>query len=53
MTSQTDFALTPFALTQQRFDIELDVDSFSIYVWGGYSSTVDFFAGFGFTYDLP
>ena len=53
VTSQTDFALTPFALTQQRFDIELDVDTLSIYVWAGYSSTVDFFAGFGFTYDLP
>jgi len=53
LTSQTDFALTPFALTQQRFDIELDVDGFSIYVWGGYSPTADFFAGIGFTYDLP
>jgi hypothetical protein len=53
VTSQTDFALTPFALTQQRFDVELDVDSLSIYVWGGYSPTADFFAGIGFTYDLP
>jgi len=53
MTSQTDFALTPFALTQQRFDVELDIDGLSIYVWGGYSATADFFAGIGFTYDLP
>ena len=53
LTSQTDFALTPFALTQQRFDIELDIDGLSIFVWGGYSTTLDFFAGIGFTYDLP
>jgi len=53
VTSQTDFALTPFALTQQRFDIELAVDGFSVYVWGGYSTALDFFAGLGFTYDLP
>ena len=53
VTSQTDFALTPFALVQQRFDIELDVDGFSVYAWGGYSPTADFFAGIGFTYDLP
>ena len=53
VTSQTDFALTPFALTQQRFDISLDVDTLSIYVWAGYSPTADIFAGIGFTYDLP
>ena len=53
MTSQTDLALTPFALTQQRFDIKLDIDGFSLYVWAGYSPTADFFAGIGFTYDLP
>ena len=53
VASQTDFALTPFALTQQRFDISLDVDSFSVYVWAGYSSALDLFAGIGFTYDLP
>ena len=53
VTSQTVFALTPFALTQQRFDISLDVDGLSVYVWGGYSTTLDFFAGIGFTYDLP
>lgn len=51
--SQTDFALTPFALVQQRFDVSLDVDGFSIYAWVGYSPTIDFFAGIGFTYDLP
>ncbi len=53
VTSQTDFVLTPFALTQQRFDISLDVDGLSIYVWAGYSPTLDLFAGIGFTYDLP
>jgi len=53
VASQTDFALTPFALTQQRFDVELDADGLSIYVWAGYSPTVDFFAGIGFSYDLP
>jgi len=53
VTSQTDFALTPFALVQQRFDIELDIDGFSVYVWAGYSPTADLFAGIGFTYDLP
>lgn len=53
VTSQTDFALTPFALAQQRFDISLDVDSLSIYVWAGYSPALDVFAGIGFTYDLP
>ena len=53
ITSQTDFALTPFALIQQRFDVSLDVDGLSIYVWAGYLPTADFFAGIGFTYDLP
>ncbi|MFC2078437.1 hypothetical protein ACFLSZ_00485 [Candidatus Bipolaricaulota bacterium] len=53
VASQTDFALTPFALAQQRFDISLDVDGFSVYVWAGYSPTADVFAGIGFTYDLP
>lgn len=51
--SQTNFALTPFALAQQRFDVSLDIDGFSIYAWVGYSPTVDFLAGIGFTYDLP
>ena len=53
VTSQTDFALTPFALAQQRFDISLDIDGFSVYVWAGYSPATDIFAGIGFTYDLP
>ena len=53
LTSQTDFALTPFALVQQRFDISLNVDGLSIYVWAGYSPAADIFAGIGFVYDLP
>jgi hypothetical protein len=53
VTSQTNFALTPFALTQQRFDVSLDIDGFSVYVWAGYSPTADLFAGIGFVYDLP
>jgi len=53
VTSQSNFALTPFALTQQRFDISLDVDGLSVYVWAGYSPTADFFAGIGFVYDVP
>jgi len=50
VTSQTDFALTPFALAQQRFDVEFDTDDLSVYAWAGYSPTVEFFAGIGFTF---
>jgi hypothetical protein len=53
LTSETDVALTPFALTQQRFEVSIDVNSFSVYVWGGYSPALDVLAGIGFTYDLP
>ncbi|MFC2095925.1 hypothetical protein ACFLSW_05770 [Candidatus Bipolaricaulota bacterium] len=53
VASQTDFALTPFALALQRFDISLDTGNFSVYVWAGYSPTADIFAGIGFTYGLP
>ncbi len=53
VTSATDFALTPFGLTEQRFEVEIGFDGFSIYAWGSFTGAGDLTAGIGATYDFP
>ncbi len=53
VSSETDFALTPFALTEQRFEIEIGFDGFTVYVWGSFTGAGDLSAGIGCTYDFP
>ncbi len=53
VTSETDFALTPFGLTEQRVEIEFGFDGFSIYAWGSFDGAGDLTAGIGATYDFP
>ena len=51
--SETDFALTPFGLTQQRFEVEIGLDGLSINVWASFTGAGDLSAGIGGTYDFP
>ena len=53
VTSETDFALTPFGLTEQRIEIEIGFDGLSIYAWGSFTGAGDLSAGIGATYDFP
>ena len=51
--SMTDFALTPFGLTEQRFEVEVGIDGVTIYAWAGFTGGGDLSAGIGGTYDFP
>jgi hypothetical protein len=53
VTSETDFTLTPFGLTEQRFEVEIGFDGFSVYVWASFNGAGDLSAGIGGTYDFP
>ncbi len=53
VTSETDFDLTPFGLTQQRFEVEIGFDGLSINVWASFTGAGDLSAGIGGTYDFP
>jgi len=53
VTSETDFALTPFGLTEQRVEIEFGFDGFSVYAWGSFDGAGDLTAGIGVTYSFP
>ena len=53
ITSETDFALTPFGLTEQRFEIEIGFDGFSVYAWGSFTGAGSLTAGVGATYSFP
>ena len=53
VTSETDFTLTPFGLTQQRFEIEIGFDGLSIYVWMSFTGAGDLVTVIGGTYDFP
>ena len=53
VTSETDLTLTPFGLTQQRFEIEIGFDGLSVYVWTSFTGAGDLFTVIGGTYDLP
>lgn len=53
VTSETDFTLTPFGLTQQRFEVEIGLDGFSVYAWVSFTGGGDLSAGIGGTYDFP
>ena len=51
--SETDYVLTPFGLTEQRLELEIGFDGFSIYGWAGFTGAGDLTAGIGGTYDFP
>lgn len=53
VTSGTDFALTPFGLTQQRFEVEIGLDGLSVHAWVSFNGAGDLSAGIGGTYDFP
>ena len=53
VTSETDFVLTPFGLTEQRFEVELGLDGLTIYAWGSLSGGGDLSAGVGGSYSFP
>jgi len=53
VTSETGFALTPFGLTEQRFEVEIGFDGLSVYAWGSFTGAGDLSAGIGGTYDFP
>jgi hypothetical protein len=53
VTSETDFTLTPFGLTQQRFEAKIGSNGLSVYVWGSFTGAGDLSAGIGGTYDFP
>jgi hypothetical protein len=53
VTSETDFTLTPFGLTQQWFEVEIGLDGLSVYVWASFTGAGDLSAGIGATYDFP
>ena len=53
VTAQTDFNLTPFGLTEQRFEVEVGFDGLSVYAWGSFTGAGDLSAGIGGTYDFP
>ena len=54
ITSHTAFALMPVGFSQQRIDLGVAVDGFTVYVWGALSgSTFDPSAGIGFSYGFP
>lgn len=53
VTSESDFSLTPFGLTQQRFEVELGLDGLSVYAWLSFTGAGDLSAGIGGTYDFP
>jgi len=54
VTSKTTLALMPFGFTEQRIDLGLAFDGFSIYVWGALSSAaLDPSGGIGFSYGFP
>jgi len=53
VTSQTDIGLTPFELTQQRFDVELSVGPVTVYAWLGFDGAGELSGGLGGTYDFP
>jgi len=51
--SETDFALTPFGLMEQRFEIEVGSGGITVYAWGSFTGAGDLSAGIGGTYDFP
>jgi hypothetical protein len=54
ITSKTTFTLMPVGFSEQRIDLGLAFDGFSIYVWGALSgATFDPSAGAGFFYGFP
>ena len=53
VTSETDFALTPFGLMEQRFEVEMGSDGITVYAWGSFTGAGDLSAGIGGTYDFP
>ena len=53
VSAETDFALTPFGLAQQRLEAEIGFDNVEIYVWIEFTGAGDLSAGIGGTYDFP
>lgn len=54
VASKTTFTLMPFGFSEQRIDLGVAFDGFSIYVWGALSgATFDPSAGIGFSYGFP
>ena len=54
VASKTTLTLMPFGFSEQRIDLGLAFDGFSIYVWGALSSAaLDPSGGIGFSYGFP